>query len=220
MESRVMKNGVFLLALLLAPPLLSAQADSEQISRRNKDIVPATGETRTVTAGESAVREVDQTEYLWAELLSDLRGSGTVILAKGARLWGATQDGSVREFCDVDLPGRVCLWDDDGNGGFDRAKVISSRRLTNISGRYRELWEPGEDRSDDGQRWELVYLGRGEGTLRFSAREYAGGDARPVSQSDLSFDLSPSGATIVAYRGIRIEISAATNEGITYQVLP
>ncbi|HEX3131427.1 MAG TPA: hypothetical protein VH394_29085 [Thermoanaerobaculia bacterium] len=169
--------------------------------------------------GETVFQEVDQTEYLWAELRSDLRASGKVVLKKGARLWGATQEDKVREFCDIDLPGRACFWDDDGNGTFDRAKVIGSSRLTGIAGSYRELWEPGEDQTQ-GQRSELVYMGSGGGVLRFAARQYAGRDTRPLSQSEVTFDLNPSGATVVTYRGVRIEISAVSNEGITYQVLP
>jgi hypothetical protein len=206
------------LLLFLASTALLAQADEEQVSRHNKSTAPAPGETKTVTVGETIFQEIDQTEYLWAELRSDLRASGKVVLGKGSRLWGATREDKVREFCDVDLPGRACFWDDDGNGTFDRAKVIGSSRLTGIAGSYRELWEPGDDQTQ-GQRWELVYMGAGGGVLRFSARQYAGRDTRPLSQSEVTFDLNPSGPTLAVYRGIRIEVSALNNEGITYKVL-
>ncbi|MFP5286421.1 MAG: hypothetical protein ACLGI9_11840, partial [Thermoanaerobaculia bacterium] len=165
-----MRTALLATALLLATNRLFAQADDEQVQRRHKTTTPAPGEVRTVSVGEVAFAEFDRTEYLWAELRSDIVAPGQgVILKKGDLLWGAKAEGSRREFCDVDLPGQFCFTDEDGNGTFDKARVVSGSRIPSISARYQEVWKPGERQEGDHRR-ELVYLGAGGGILRFSAR--------------------------------------------------
>ncbi len=139
-----MRTALLAAALLLATSPLFAQADDEQVQRRHKATTPSPGEIRTVSVGEVAFAEFDQTEYLWAELKSDIVAPGQgVILKKGDLLWGAEAEGSRREFCDVDLPGQFCFTDEDGNGTFDKARVVGGSRIPSVSTRYQEVWKAG-----------------------------------------------------------------------------
>lgn len=167
-----------------------------------------------------AFEEADQTEYLWAELRSDIVAPGQgVILKKGDLLWGREEE-SRREFCDVDLPGQFCFTDVDGNGTFDKARVVSGSRIPSVSARYQEVWRPGEpgEGREGNHRWQLVYLGAGGGVLRFSAREYAG-SAQPASQNEVTYDLKAGEPTSFTVRGVKLEVLEAGNDGLKYRVI-
>jgi hypothetical protein len=206
-----MRTAMLAAALFLTTSPLFAQADAEQVQRRHKGTSPNPGETRTVSAGEVVFAEVDQTEYLWAELRSDIVASGQgVILKKGSLLWASKVDGTKREFCDIDLPGQFCFTDEDGGS-----------RIPSLSARYTEHWKPEkpeEGRKDD-HRWELVYLGAGGGVLRFSSREYLDDPARPSTQNEITYDLKAGEPTSLTFRGVKLEVLEAGNDGIKYRVV-
>ena len=213
-----MRTALLAAALLLASNPLFAQADDEQVQRRHKATTPPPGEIRTVSVGEVAFAQFDRTEYLWAELRSDIVAPGQgVILKKGDLLWGAKAEGSRREFCDVDLPGQFCFTDEDGNGTFDKARVVSGSRIPSISARYQEVWKPGEPQEGD-HRWELVYLGAGGGVLRFSAREYVDDPDRPATQNEVIYDLKAGEPTSLTFRGVELEVLEAGNNGMKLRV--
>jgi hypothetical protein len=217
-----MRTAILAAALFLTTSPLFAQADAEQVQRRHKGTSPNPGETRTVSVGEVVFEEVDQTEYLWAELRSDIVASGQgVILKKGSLLWGSKAEGTKREFCDIDLPGQFCFTDEDGNGTLDKARVVGGSRIPSLSARYTEYWKPvkpEEGRKDD-HRWELVYLGAGGGVLRFSAREYLDDPARPSTQNEVTYDLKPGEPTSLTFRGVKLEVLETGNDGIKYRVV-
>jgi hypothetical protein len=213
-----MRTATTAAILFLAGSALFAQADDEQVQRRHKATTPAPSEIRTVSVGEVAFAEFDQTEYLWAELKSDIVAPGQgVILKKGDLLWAAKAEGSRREFCDIDLPGQFCFTDEDGNGTFDKARVVSGSRIPSISARYQEVWKPGE-RREGNRRSELVYMGAGGGVLRFSAREYVDDPDRPTTQNEVTYDLKAGEPTGLTFRGVKLEVLEAGNDGIKLRV--
>lgn len=216
-----MRTATAAAILFLASATLFAQADEEQVQRRHKATIPAPGEIRTVSVGEVAFADFDQTEYLWAELKSDIVAPGQgVILRKGNLLWGSKAEGTKREFCDIDLPGQFCFTDEDGNGTLDKARVVSGSRIPSVSARYTEYWKPAkpeEGRKGD-RRWELVYLGAGGGVLRFSAREYLDDPDRPATQNEVTYDLKEGEPTSFTFRGVKLEVLAAGNDGIKLRV--
>lgn len=213
-----MRTATTAAILFLASASLFAQADDEQVQRRHKATAPVPGELRTVSVGEVAFAEFDQTEYLWAELRSDIVAPGQgVILKKGDLLWAAKAEGAKREFCDVDLPGQFCFTDEDGNGTFDKARVVSGSRIPSISARYQEVWKPGERREGD-HRWELVYMGAGGGVLRFSAREYVADPDRPATQNEVAYDLKAGEPTSLTFRGVKLEVLEAGNDGMKIRI--
>src|SRR5688572_32043616 len=104
------RTTILSIAELLLSSVLLAQANEEQVSRLNRGTSPVPAEERTVTVGETAFQEVDQTEYLWAETRSDLVSSGRVLIPKGALLWAGSQKEKAKEFCSWGVHGRFYFW--------------------------------------------------------------------------------------------------------------
>lgn len=70
----------------------------------------------------------------------------------------------------------------------------------------------------DAFRYELLFQGVSNKTLRLSYREFSNDLARPAYFQDVSYDLPPL-PTTVSFRSVRIEIVEAGNNGLTYRIL-
>jgi hypothetical protein len=64
---------------------------------------------------------------------------------------------------------------------------------------------------------ELIYTGKVGDKIRFTYREYKNGIARQAFNVDVEYDLSVD--NLISYKGATIEVIAATNRKIEYQVL-
>ncbi len=64
---------------------------------------------------------------------------------------------------------------------------------------------------------DFIYNGKVGNAIKFTYREYANDLARPAFTQDLQYDLTES--NIIGFRGLRIEISSATNTKIQYKIL-
>lgn len=156
-------------------------------------------------------------------LLLDEIGNVALGLTPGPRAfpWQAhARSLAGREFCDVDLPGQFCFSDEDGNGTFDKARVVGGSRIPSVAARYSEYWKPvkPEEGREGDYRWELVYLGAGGGVLRFSAREYVDDPDRPATQNEVTYDIKASEPTSLTFRGVKLEVLEAGNYGIKLRV--
>ncbi|MCK5769494.1 hypothetical protein [Algiphilus sp.] len=68
-------------------------------------------------------------------------------------------------------------------------------------------------------RKELIYQGRGTGTMHVVYREYSGGDLiRPAYSQQLTYELEDSGAEI-AFQSVRVRVLSADNTSVRYEVL-
>lgn len=65
---------------------------------------------------------------------------------------------------------------------------------------------------------EIVFNGITRRTLKFSYREYVNDFARPAFFQDVSYDIDRY-PNVVTFKNLQIEITAASNSGITYKVL-
>jgi len=112
-------------------------------------------------------------------------------------------------------PAVVCLDDANSDGVFNQISVSSyPRPLVAPQARYRRVaFQTQATTATQGSTRRLVYLGSGGGVLRLRYEE----DGQPPA--DVAYDLSKDGPTSVSFKGARMEISSATNEGIQYQVL-
>ena len=122
-----------------------------------------------------------------------------------------------------ELMSRMCLADLDGNQRFDAWKAPQGPPA-------RQKWnklphELGFSHSDamtsamGGFRYELLYQGISGNVVSLLYREYIDDLARPAFQQDLSYTLAAEGATEVSFRGTRLRIQSANNNGIRYEVL-
>lgn len=67
-------------------------------------------------------------------------------------------------------------------------------------------------------KYELLYQGLTNKSLRLSYREYSNDMARPAFFQDVSYDVA-SFPTIIAFKNVKIEVLNASNNGLTYKVL-
>jgi len=63
----------------------------------------------------------------------------------------------------------------------------------------------------------LIYNGRVGDQIKIAYREFSGDLARPAFSNEVQYDLSKSGE--ITYKGARIKVVNAGNDGITYVVL-
>lgn len=76
------------------------------------------------------------------------------------------------------------------------------------------------DKPDPGQNYfkqQFIYNGKSGSAIKFTYREFSNDLARPAFTQDLIYDLN-EGNTI-GFKGMRIEISKATNIDITYKIV-
>lgn len=67
-------------------------------------------------------------------------------------------------------------------------------------------------------KYELLYQGLSNKSLRLSYREYSNDMARPAFFQDVSYDVV-SFPTTIAFKNVKIEVLDAGNNGLTYKVL-
>lgn len=101
-----------------------------------------------------------------------------------------------------DNPDQVCV-----------VTVVASRTCYDADFEIREV----ESEQDASFQQTLLYSGKVGDKIRLSYREFSDGMARPAFSNDVEYDLSESSR--VGYKGAELEVIAADNQKITYQVL-
>lgn len=71
--------------------------------------------------------------------------------------------------------------------------------------------------SENAFQQTLIYNGRVGSKINIGYREFYGSTARPAFNNNVEYDLTAS--DIIAYRGARLRIIEANNNGITYELL-
>jgi hypothetical protein len=67
-------------------------------------------------------------------------------------------------------------------------------------------------------RQDFLYQGLAKGVIRVSYREFKDGISRPAFTQDLSYELNQDGSGDIGFRGMRMKVISATNQGIKYTV--
>lgn len=65
---------------------------------------------------------------------------------------------------------------------------------------------------------DVLYQGVSKGEVKISYREFKGGVARPAFTQDVAYEMKSDGTSVIAFKGMRIDVAKATNENITYTV--
>ena len=153
---------------------------------------------------------------------------GRVAAAQGDFLVKAVVDGKTafcterRTYIDpVTGPHRTtCFIDSVGTGTFTRMiaapGVVWLEKDLPSPARYSRS-EQISPRSDS-FKYELLYLGVSNKTIRLSHREFLNDLARPAYFQDVSYDIGTLPATIT-FRTVKLELLAADNNALTYRVL-
>lgn len=116
-----------------------------------------------------------------------------------------------------------CFVDTDKDGAFDAIAFpgypIDRRLVAHIGyDLQEEISVEGFDELPQ-YRVEIVYLGVSQGEAMVSFREFRVNMAKPAIVRDIAFKLNPDESGVFFYRGIRIQISKATQEYISYRIL-
>lgn len=71
--------------------------------------------------------------------------------------------------------------------------------------------------ADDSFQQTLIYSGKVGSKIKLGYREFSNNQARPAFNNDVEYDLAES--KVIGYKGARLEVIEATNEGIKYRVI-
>lgn len=72
--------------------------------------------------------------------------------------------------------------------------------------------------SNDSFKYELLYQGYANKTLKITYREFVNDLARAAYYQDASYEITSFPAT-VTFRTVRVQVFSANNEGLTYKVM-
>jgi len=118
----------------------------------------------------------------------------------------------------------ACLVDVDGKGSFNYAAFKNNTKLFPLLKPAKYALIPKgntkvevEDASDF--KRVVLYNGLSKGTIKISFREFIKDMARPAFTQDVSYDLENDGTTVIAFKGLRIEVLSAIGANIKYKVL-
>lgn len=127
-------------------------------------------------------------------------------------------------YCNEDVYNLFCLSDSNSSGYFDKAHHItamglnSGRNIEPVKYQLRTV-EASNSTSNNNFKYELIYLGVNENTIRLAYREYKSDMARSAFTQDLTYNLNKSGDTSINFRNAEIAIHSADNNKIKYTVL-
>jgi hypothetical protein len=142
------------------------------------------------------------------------------------------QDGPITSYCtrefalSVTLSGptsRVCVADKNNDGRFESWKAPEGpparRAWANLKSQIPFSTEESTNTAIQGFRYELLYQGISGNVVSLLYREFSNDLIRPAFQQDLTYTLEPEGPTEVSFRGTKLRIYSAGNNGISYEVL-
>jgi hypothetical protein len=114
----------------------------------------------------------------------------------------------------------VCFYSKNaGVGAFDTIWVVGFPEMTGTFDIPPLPYKQAEVFASDGFKYELLYQGVDNRTLRISYREYSGNMARPAFQQDLTYTLAAEPPTLATFRTVHLEVYSANNNSIDYTVL-
>lgn len=202
--------GLGLLGAALWAAVNSARAG--MVTERGTTSFPAPGETVEARPGEAmaATFNYDEVKVIHTEpgfmlpaVVEQGRKSVTAYLMQNSK------------YC---VPAADACWADKDNDG-DLDKAGYPRGSSKVEDVPYETGVQLLEASSDGFRSELVYLGASAGVLRLAYREYVNDMARPAFAQELTYDLSSSGPTTIAFQDQVFEILEAGNMRVQYQLL-
>lgn len=182
---------------------------------------PEIGVENSVYVGQVMVSEYDYLSQDTAVLRGNVDGNlwlGRQGVSNGANLIGAIAGGE-KIYC---VPpggyGMPCLKDTNSDGSFDRAYTMNAFGMV-VNGidispvRYKQR----DSNIQDGFKYELVYQGVSDRTIKITYREYRDNLARPAFRQDLSYNFDGEG-TQIRFRDVSMVVKHADNNEIVYVV--
>lgn len=112
----------------------------------------------------------------------------------------------------------ACLYDDDGDGTFDRFggnEVQGGKKLPQpMPYRPSEFISP----TSDSIKQTVIFLGSTKDTLRLSYREFVNDMARPAFTEEYTFPLGPTLPQTISFKGVKLLVTAIDGDGLHYSI--
>lgn len=112
----------------------------------------------------------------------------------------------------------ACLIDDDGNGTFDRYGANEVQGGKKLPKPLAYTKTDVVQATTDAIKQTVTYLGATKDTLRLSYREFINDMARPAFTEEYSFPIGATFPQKVAFKGVKLNVTAIDGEGIHYEV--
>lgn len=182
---------------------------------------PELGVSTTVYVGQVMASEYDYMSQDRATLRGNVSGSfwtGRQGVGNGANLIGAMSSGEKIYCVPPGIQGMPCFKDSNNDGKFDTAYTMNAfGMVVSPVGIDDVAYDAKNQNIQDGFKYELVYQGVSDNTMRVAYREYTDNLARPAFHQDISYNLK-EGVTTVRFRNVSMEIEKADNNEVTYIV--
>jgi hypothetical protein len=189
------------------------------------------GAQAAAAVGDVIYSEFDYTATSGAVMLQPVSKTiglgGSVQVAGGTQLVSATVDGSPG-YCTTALtysdpiagPYRpTCYLDGNGDDRFETLWIAPGAIGFTYDLEPPVQYRPGQITSDaSGYKYELLYQGLDDNTLRVGYREYIDNLVRPAFAQELTYPIHSDGATEIRFKSVRIEVLSADASEITYRV--
>jgi len=225
------KTTIAILIILLLSGCSTLRVNEQSQFSEKVGRIPNIGEKASAPVGGviyQQYRYISKTGYRLSDSLNARFKIGKIIVSAGDFLRKADIDGKT-VYCTEKLAyydllagptSIVCFIDSKQSGTFDRITAapgliwLESELQTPV--RY-EKSEQITQRSDS-FKYELIYEGVSNKSLRLAYREYNNDFARPAFFQSVSYDMASLPATIT-FRSVRIAVGSANNESIKYRIL-
>lgn len=216
------------------------------VSKHRVGKEPGLGIVTQVQVGEAIYTEFDYVEveqeeariFEGARLINGYTESfalGRISIEPGDLLLGYKDTGGSRQYCTTStkyydlLVGPydiVCFSDESDDGNLDRVRVprimlgswkskvfvpYKKEDIKEMTGSFKDR------RYENGFKFELIYQGASNGTMKIAYREYIDNFARPAFYQEVNYVLNSTDVTTINFKGVEIDVINANNNGITYR---
>jgi hypothetical protein len=215
-----MLRSITLLAMLVAAPLFAQEI-------RNS-VVPAIGVPAVASVGDTVYEKSHLSvlpAYTINEFFSGKNMFATVTISPGDKfikipsksILKACRSPSIEAF--VHKQYDACLYDDDGDGTFDRFganEVQGGKKFPHpIPYRNSEFIQA----TSDSVKQVVIFLGSTKDSMRLSYREFVNDMARPAFTEEYSFPLAATFPQPIAFKGVKMSVTQIDGEGLHYKVI-
>lgn len=215
---KMLKLGFAFMSIVILAGCASVQETTPQYQTGE---FPEFGVTTTVYVGQVMVSEYDYMSQDRATLRGSVSGSlwtGRQGVGNGANLIGAMSSGEKIYCVPPGIQGMPCFKDSNSDGNFDTAYTMNAfGMVVNPVGIDNVAYDAQDQNIQDGFKYELVYQGVSDNTMRVAYREYTDNLARPAFHQDISYNLN-EGEASVRFRNVSMNILEANNNEVTYVV--
>lgn len=196
---------------LISACALSAIA-APAVAELKVETIPASAEQQTITVGSHIFQRLAMNMVV-ATVLTHSISVGDLKISPGEKLVRAKDKKSVK-YCAGQY---ACLFDDDGDGKFDRTSRYHYTPETKLDPSVPYETKPVPDGSIYGLQ-EIKYVGSTAGSLRITYRETFKGLDRQNVYEELTIPLGQSFPQPVAIKNIKITILSIDGMGMRYRI--